>query len=166
MNHLRTWLGDCGVVLVNELPLRSSKIDGASMLLDNGTPVIGLTTRNDRVDTYIYTLLHELAHLILGHLQDCDGVCLDENLEVSQGKDSTEIEGEANELAANWILPPDFTIPSEPVTMARVIELVQQYDVPASLVIGRIQYETKNWSLLRRSIWRVRPFLDECRMEG
>ena len=39
-------------------------LDGAVMLLDGSTPVIGLTLRHDRVDNFWFTLLHELSHLV------------------------------------------------------------------------------------------------------
>jgi HTH-type transcriptional regulator/antitoxin HigA len=66
LGHLEGWLADCGVILVTLLPLKSSKLDGAVMMLDTGNPVVGLTSRGDRMDSYVFTLLHELAHLCLG----------------------------------------------------------------------------------------------------
>jgi HTH-type transcriptional regulator/antitoxin HigA len=96
------WLADCGVVLVNELPLRSSKLDGAVMMLDVGHPVVGLTTRGDRMDVYVFTLLHELAHLVLGHLVP-DGIRIDENLEAD--RDAVASAAEVNTQAVRCTLP-------------------------------------------------------------
>ena len=50
-----------------ELPLLNSKMDGMASLT-TGVPVIGLSTRGDRMDGFVFTLLHEIAHLVLGHV--------------------------------------------------------------------------------------------------
>ena len=38
-------------------------LDGAALQLADGTPVIGLTLRYDRLDNFWFCLLHELAHI-------------------------------------------------------------------------------------------------------
>ena len=106
---LEAWLADCGVILVNLLPLKSSKLDGASMRLDDGTPVIGLTSRGNRLDGYVFTLLHELAHICLGHLESL-GVTTDEEIDLV-GADDEGPEADANQQAGAWILPEDLHCP-------------------------------------------------------
>lgn len=147
---------ECGIVLINLLHLRSSKIDGAVMILDSGNPVIGLSSRGDRMDSYVFTLLHELAHLYLHHL-DASGLLLDEDLSpVLEGPD---FENEANMVAANWILPEDLALPAGRPTMSAVLDLARQSRVHPSFVIGRLQREREDWGLFRRSIPRVRPYV-------
>ena len=154
---LEAWLADCGVILVNLLPLKSSKLDGASMRLDDGTPVIGLTSRGDRLDGYVFTLLHELAHICLGHLEAL-GVTTDEEIDL-MGADDEGPEAEANRQAGAWILPEDLPLPAGRPTMASVLQIANRYRVHASFVIGRIQRAHDDWTILRRSIPRVRPFV-------
>ena len=43
--------------------LSKTYLDGAAMLLNDGTPVVGLTLRYDRIDNFWFCLLHELAHV-------------------------------------------------------------------------------------------------------
>ncbi|MGH9303766.1 MAG: HigA family addiction module antitoxin [Acidimicrobiales bacterium] len=157
LGQLEGWLADCGVALLTLLPLKSSKLDGAAMLLDDGTPAIGLTSRGDRMDGYVFTLLHELAHLCLGHL-DPGGVCADEDLiGLSEGEGR---EAEANHQASEWIFPEDPVLPGGRPPMSKVLQVAWQCHVHPSFVIGRIQRERDDWGYLRRSIPRVRPFVE------
>jgi len=157
LGELAAWLAECGVVLVTLLPLRSSKMDGAAIQLENGTPVIGLSSRGDRMDGYVFTLLHELAHICLGHLEAC-GVTADEDIGTLEP--AVGFEAEANQQAAKWIMPEDAVIPTgRRPTMASVLETASRYRVHPSFVIGRIQHAEKDYSILRRSIAKVRPFV-------
>jgi HTH-type transcriptional regulator/antitoxin HigA len=156
LGQLEDWLAECGVVLVTLLPLKSSKLDGAAMMLDDATPAIGLTSRGDRLDGYIFTLLHELAHLLLGHLGS-QGARADEDL-IS----STEVTGqeaEANQQASQWIFPEDPDVPEGRPPMSTVLQIAGRCRVHPSLVIGRVQWQREDWGYLRRSIPRVRPYI-------
>ena len=42
-------------------PLAKTYLDGAALKLADGTPVVGLTLRYDRIDSFWFCLLHELA---------------------------------------------------------------------------------------------------------
>lgn len=47
--------------------LKSSKIDGVCLWLNEHSPVIGMTMRFDRMDNFWFVLRHELEHVLLGH---------------------------------------------------------------------------------------------------
>ena len=57
------FLGKHGIALVVVRHLPRTYLDGAALKLGDGTPVVGLTLRYDRVDSFWLCLLHELAHL-------------------------------------------------------------------------------------------------------
>ncbi len=154
--QLGGWLSDVGVILVTLLPLKSSKLDGAVMMLDDGRPVIGLTSRGDRMDGYVFTLLHELAHLCLGHLDQL-GLRADEDIFATN--DFEGVEAEANKQAAEWILPEDTPLPTGKLSMAAILQIAGRHRIHASFVIGRIQRARDDWGLLRRYIPRVRPYI-------
>jgi HTH-type transcriptional regulator/antitoxin HigA len=155
--ELEKWLAKCGIVLVTLLPLKSSKMDGAAMLLDDGTPVIGLSSRGDRMDSYVFTLLHEMAHICLGHLES-RGVKADEDIDPLAPV--AGVEAEANQQAAGWIMPEDADLPrGRRPTTASVLQVAARYRVHPSFVIGRIQRAEQDYSILRRSIAKVRPFV-------
>ena len=156
LRMLDTKLADVGVILITLLPLKSSKLDGVTTILDDGTPVIGLTSRFDRMDSYLFTLFHELAHLCLGHLEACS-VCVDED--IANISDLTGIEAEADRRAADWILPADAELPEGRLTMASVHLTARKYRIPSCLVIGRMQRVHDDWGLLRQAIPRVRPYV-------
>src|SRR5690606_3956826 len=60
----REWLADRGVVMVVESHLPRTRLDGAALLTEAGTPVVALTVRYDRLDNFWFTLLHECAHVV------------------------------------------------------------------------------------------------------
>lgn len=93
MARIPTLLMDLGVHFVIVPHLSRTYLDGAAFSL-NGNPVIALTLRYDRIDSFWFTLMHELGHIIAGH----QGTYLDDldNLEVN------DEETEANHLAADW----------------------------------------------------------------
>ncbi|MEA2704305.1 MAG: HTH-type transcriptional regulator / antitoxin HigA [Actinomycetota bacterium] len=153
---LHTWLADVGVALVVELPLKAGKIDGVVIFGEDGTPIIGLSTRGDRMDSVVFTLLHEIAHLVLEHVVVGD-VRLDEAVLDETG---TGIEAQANELAARWVLPsPPKLGPAKP-TMPQIIRAAHDLGVHPSFIIGRLQQnKVLDRSDYRRSVPKVRPFL-------
>ena len=152
-------LAGYGVRLVFLEGLPGGKIDGAVSFIEGGRgPVIGLTARWDRFDSLLYTLLHECAHLTLGHIEEGSAAILDENL--AQEHTDTH-ETQANEQASDWLFPDGFRI--EPFGPSRIEETAKQYSVHPSCVIGRIQHDQNAWTLLRNSIPKVR---DELRAVG
>ena len=54
-----------GIALVVEPPFPKTYLDGATIIFDKKSPVIGLTIRHDRLDNFWFTLMHELAHIAL-----------------------------------------------------------------------------------------------------
>lgn len=162
---LQQWLEQVGVALVIEPPLRSSKIDGVAMIGPDGTPIIGLSTRGDRFDSFVFTLLHEIAHVTAGHVKAAGDLTLDEEVGEDAGD---QREREANALAGEWVLPGklEFNEARKP-TMHEIIGMAQARGVHPSFVIGRLQRDgVLDWSDFRRSVPKVRPFVLAARPTG
>ena len=157
LRQLRKWLGEIGIVLVILLPLKGSKIDGVVLFSKSGNPIIGLSTRWDRMDSLIFTLLHELAHLVRKHVSPGQ-VQVDEEIETNS---SQGIEAEASHLAAGWVVRSGLQFgPSRP-TMPQILAAARENGVHPSLIIGRLQRDGRlDWKDYRRSIPKVRPFVD------
>lgn len=124
-----------GIRLVYVEAFPSSRIDGASFDM-NGAPVIGLSGRGHRLDKILFTLLHEIAHILLKHT--AGKVVLDEGDSHDQKQ-----EQEANSLAAGWVLPgPLPTIP-ERVSLTWISRVADVNGVHPIVVVGRLQKEGK-----------------------
>lgn len=148
-------LADCGVRLVFSEGLRGGKLDGAVTFLPDEVPAIGITTRGNRFDSLLYTLLHECAHLTLEHITPTSLVIIDNDLTQDE-TDPKEVE--ANEQASNWLFPGGFEI--ESVSVPAILEAAGRYEVHPSVVVGRVQHDTKNWKRHRAHIPKVRQDLE------
>lgn len=150
------WLAECGVALVIELPLKNSKLDGI-VSFSTTNPIIGLSTRGDRMDGFVFTLLHEIAHLVLGHISPGD-VRIDEDLDPVGGSDW---ERAANTTAGAWIFERPPTIAGGEITPKALLETARAHGVHSSFLIGRLQTEGRlGWNEYRRTIPKVRPYVD------
>jgi HTH-type transcriptional regulator/antitoxin HigA len=126
---------DVGVQLVYVEAFPSSKLDGASFMLGQA-PVIGLSGRGQRLDKVLFTLLHEVAHVLRGDIED--QLILDEADEsTSQGVD----EEAADAQAANWMLPKGLPTPPDRVSQAWVVAIASSQGVHPIVVVGRLQKE-------------------------
>jgi HTH-type transcriptional regulator / antitoxin HigA len=152
----REFLAKHGIHLVCLEHLPRTHLDGAALQLTDGTPIIGLTLRYDRLDNFWFCLLHELAHL--GRHMDGarDEAFVDDlSLRGVEGAKRDPKEDEADEWAENGLIPSDVWRTSEvrenpsPLT---VMELAQRLQIHPAIVAGRVRYETKNFRLLSQFV--------------
>ena len=156
-----------GVILVIEPHLPKTKLDGAAMLDQDGTPVIGLTLRYSRVDYFWFTLMHELIH-VQRHLSRQNSAFVDED----DLDNEDEREAEANFLAAEAFIPRHIWQASEALKTKRseaVTRLADSLMIHPSIVAGRIQRETNNYKILKelgegqniKDVFNISPEKDE-----
>ena len=136
LRDLPSQFAEVGVRLVYVEAFPSSKIDGAS-LPGGGSPIIGLSGRGLRLDKVLFTLLHEIAHVVLGHLKG--GVLI-----IDEGGHQSTQEKKADERAAAWILPGGLPhlIPNQ-VTQGWVNALARERGVHPITVVGQLQKAEK-----------------------
>ena len=142
----REYLLKHGIVLVVEPHLPGTRLDGAAVLDVDGTPVIGMTLRHDRLDNFWYTLLHECAHIIK-HLTRPDQVFVDD-IEGSHDTDVHEIE--ANRLARDTLISQEDWRHSDAnrlKTPEAIVGLAEKLKIHTAIVAGRIRRETGNYKL-------------------
>jgi len=65
VRRARQHLLDAGIALVVEEALPGMHIDGAALRTCKGNYSIALTLRDPRLETFWFTLMHEVAHLVL-----------------------------------------------------------------------------------------------------
>lgn len=143
----REFLAMKGVVLVIEPHLPKTKLDGAAMLDQDGTPIVGLTLRYDRTDYFWFTLMHELIH-VQRHLGRQSSAFIDEDDSV----DEDERELEANILAAEAFIPRQIWKSSEAYRTKRsdaIVKLANTLMIHPSIVAGRIQRESGKYTILK-----------------
>ncbi|NTU82080.1 MAG: ImmA/IrrE family metallo-endopeptidase [Chloroflexales bacterium] len=145
-------------VVVPSLP--KTYIDGA--LCDpDGTPIIALTLRYDRIDAFWFTLLHELAHLALGHR----ALHLDNWDDEAQRRDAQEIA--ANDQARAWLLDraalAAWAARTAPYFGRRVIEqFAATQHLHPGIVLGQLMFDgTVGYQHLRGLLVKVSPYLQD-----
>lgn len=151
----------CGVRFIMVEPIPGSKIDGVAFWLNNSSPVIGLSSRFDRIDNFWFVLRHEIEHILQGHGK-VDPM-IDAELEIERA-DLPDEERVANKAAADFCVPSDkmesFIRRKQPFFYERdVLAFSQINGVHPGLVVGQIQYRTRRWGYLKHYQVKVRQFV-------
>ncbi len=152
----REYLSRHGIALVIEKHLPKTYLDGAAMRTIEGTPVIGMTLRYDRIDNFWFCLLHELAH-VGRHMSGDEEQIFVDDLSLRErdhaGDDLKETEADA--WAQDALIPPDLweshPASSRP-TANNVISLARQAGVHPAIVAGRVRHEHHNYRLLSQFV--------------
>ncbi len=152
----REFLAKHGIHLVCLGHLPRTHLDGAALQLADGTPVIGLTLRYDRLDNFWFCLLHELAHVGRHMDGQRDEAFIDDlSLRGVEGVKRDPKEDEADDWAENGLIPADVwqtSQVSEHASPLSVIELAQRLEIHPAIVAGRVRHETKNFRLLSQFV--------------
>ena len=151
-------LKEHGIVLIIERNIPGMEVDGAAFLVEN-IPVIGLTLRRDALDNFWFTLMHEVAHVILHYRTGLASGFFDdvEHVEVE------EFEQEANKFASDLLVPEELWSRS-PARIAKVAKpidnLAKQLGIAPAILYGRIRFERKNYTIFSDKIGQgtVRKF--------
>lgn len=144
----KDFLEERGIAVVIEPHLPATHLDGAAMIGRSGAPVIGLTLREDRLDNFWFTLIHELVHAWKHLDSNTRRAIADENIE--KASETESIEREANDRAAEILLPRSvwrrsdaFRKPSAKAIQALAADL----QISPAIVAGRLRHEKQNYAL-------------------
>ncbi|MDH1475808.1 HigA family addiction module antitoxin [Comamonas thiooxydans] len=154
--HAPRILQECGIRLVLVEGLKSSKIDGVCLWLNEQAPVIGMTMRFDRMDNFWFVLRHELEHVLQGHGKDAPLLDVEMN-----GEAINEEEKIANAAAADFCAPKaridSFIQRKAPIFPERdFLGLAKVLGVHPALVAGQIQFKTGRYELFRTHLVKIR----------
>jgi len=161
--HVPRLLTECGVrfILVEKLP--NANIDGVCFW-DQSAPVIGMTTRYDRIDNFWFVLRHEIEHVLRTHgrdheiLDDLDG-------EGASTSDSLpEEERVANAAAGDFCAPTDklnsFMVRKHPFFYEKdVVAFARLHRRHPGLVVGQMRFRMKRHDYLTRYLVKIRQFV-------
>lgn len=149
----KEFLEERGIALVIEPHLPHTHLDGAAMIGRGGTPIVALTLREDRLDNFWFTLLHELVH-VWKHLDRGDHKAIaDENIERFDEDD--KIEQEANAIASEILLPRSIWRRSEAFgnpSVKSIIALAAERQISPAVVAGRVRFERRNYALFSKLV--------------
>ena len=150
------FLAEKGIALIILPALPGTRLDGAAMLGEDGAPIIGLTVRNDRLDSFWFTLLHELVHA-WKHLSDSKFAITDEDVESERHDDA--VEAEANRLAREAFIPRSlwkrteaFLRPSPSTIQA----LGNKLQINPAIIAGRLRREKVGYAALGKLVGQRR----------
>jgi HTH-type transcriptional regulator/antitoxin HigA len=150
-----------GIAVVIERHLPTTHLDGAAMKLPNGTPVIGLTLRYDRLDNFFFCLFHELGHVVHHIAKHKADLFLDDLKQVSTDK----FEREADDFALECLVPEkdwrrfwqagEFDVES-------VRREAKRLGIHGAILAGRVQREKNDYKALSRIVneAKVRHFFE------
>ena len=151
--NAKEFLQNKGIKLVIVPHFKKTYLDGAALINKKGEPIIALSLRYDRLDNFWFTLAHELAHLMLGHVHSAEGQCIIDDLDLRESQDDKE--NEADELAMESLIPSQLWDSHPACDTGKpkdVINLALKADIHKSIVAGRIRYERNNYRILWRHV--------------
>lgn len=154
----KEFLNKKGIHLVVEKHLPGTFLDGAALKLPDGSPVIAVTLRYDRLDNFWFTLCHECAHVAL-HLEK-DGIEAFFDDLAKSGKDNCE--KEADKMASEALIPSNLWSESgleENHTPEAVRAFAEKLRISAAIPAGRIRFQQDDYKILKELVGsgKVRP---------
>ena len=123
-------LSECGIALVFLPHIGGSFLHGATFY-DGNKIVIGLTVRGKDADKFWFSLFHELAHIIYGHIAQAEGTTEKDELD-------------ANEYARDTLIPNekfDLLIEKNDFSKDTIKRFAAYAGIDVGIVIGRLQRE-------------------------
>ena len=150
----RDYLKKHGIKLVIEPHLPKTHLDGATLLTNKDTPVIGLTIRHDRPDNFWFTLMHELAHVAL-HYDNSIEYFYDEELQDKDGAEIDPKEKDADTLAEETILPKSKWETSAARTTPNQFsteDLANELNIQTAVIAGMIRFKHQNFYYLNKIV--------------
>ena len=127
---LKSMLAECGIALVFLPHLQGSFLQGASFM-DGKKIVVGLTARGKDADKFWFSLFHELAHIVLGHIGQMNGTSEDD-------------EKAANSWSGDTLIPGnDFSefVDRKSFSASSIRAFAEKQGIAPGIVVGRLQKE-------------------------
>lgn len=141
-----------GIHLIYEHSIPGLKTDGCTFLLNNRTPVIGLSLRYPRYDYFWFTLMHELSHIHL-HFDMLSTPIIDSFDDKEECESDIEIE--ANALAQNSLIPRNIQrnlVRDVNGSENNLAKISDKTGIHSAILAGSIRNKTKDFSKLSKAV--------------
>lgn len=141
-NDLVELLSKCGIALVLVDKFPKTNVIGATQWINEGKQaIIQLTLKGKRADSFWFTLLHEIAHIVEHNSKDFH----------MQDEDNLKLEDEADNIARNWLIPDDeynkFKLKGN-TSLESILRFSKYMKIHPCIVIGRLQHDKIiDWSM-------------------
>jgi HTH-type transcriptional regulator/antitoxin HigA len=133
-------LVDAGVVLTFVRQVPGTRVGGATWWLSADQPVIGLTERNRKPDTFWFNLLHEIGHVLL-HPKRTTFLDLE-----SDEPHTNPAEQQANRFAEQTLLSDAAREQiAKAATREQLLLLAARLGVGAAIIAGQHGHKTNKW---------------------
>ncbi len=164
-------LWDCGVRFVVVEPLDGSKIDGVCTWLDD-QPVIGISTRLNRMDNLCFVIRHEIEHVLQGDGKEPSSAHVDVFEPDRDESNLPDEERRADNAAAEFLVPQTklasfMRRKGRFISERDVLQFAARHHIHPAIVIGQIQFQRNKagdksaYSWLRKYMTGVRDhFMD------
>lgn len=127
---IKKCLADCGIALVFLPHLKGSFLQGASFM-DGSKIVVELTARGKYADKFWFSLFHELAHIVLGHVGQPNGISEEDERAADKWSGDTLIISEAFEAFRK----------DRDYSERSVLQFAKEQEIAPGIVVGRMQME-------------------------
>ena len=128
--QIKKCLSDCGIALVFLPHLKGSFLQGASFM-DGNKIVVGLTARGKDADKFWFSLFHELAHIVLGHVGQPYGTSEEDEKAADKWSGDTLIAADDFEAFRK----------DRDYSERSVLQFANAQGVAPGIVVGRMQME-------------------------
>jgi HTH-type transcriptional regulator / antitoxin HigA len=156
-------LAETGIRFVVAEPLPNTKIDGVAFWLDSSSPVIALSIRYDRIDSFWQTLGHELWHIKNRDDSVIDTDIVGESRPSPAEQDAIERRADI-EAAAMWISQEEiesFILRVGPLySRSRINQFANRLVIHPGIIVGQLQYRGEmGCQALRDTLVKVRDIV-------
>jgi HTH-type transcriptional regulator/antitoxin HigA len=142
-----------GIILIHERSIPGMKVDGAVFKLTSGNPVVGISLRYPRLDHYWFTLMHELAHIVLH-----DDLLSSPIIDDLDSERPDLVERQADKLASDSLIPRnEWRSCSAKYTLSEgdVRAFANKLKIAPQIVAGRLRRELRRHDLFSDLIHKV-----------
>lgn len=156
-------LAEGGIRLVIVEPLAGTRIDGVAVWLSPSEPVIGLSIRYDRIDSFWFALAHELGHIVAGDGKNYPIVDLDlVGDSAVKSTDKPPQEQAADAFASDFLIPTlemsGFIARVKPLySKERIKGFAARLGIHPGIVVGQLSF------MGQIGFWHSREMLEKVR---
>ncbi len=172
IRHIPKILAEAGIRFIIIEPIPSSKIDGVTLWLDKNSPVIALSLRYDRIDSFWHTLWHEISHVKNGEGKDTPIIDVDLLGEDSQTSEKPDFEKRADTDGAESSITKStldsFIMRAHPTyTEVKILGFSALNKVHAGILVGQLHHRFKTtgkgipFSHYRKYLVKVRNIITD-----